>query len=369
MKWFLISIICIVVILLVIFIMLVFVMMIRLINMKKSKITTKNGIDENSYVKLGGIQQHIKIVGEDEGNPIILILHGGPGMAIPYMEYYCYKYLESDYTIVHWDQRGSGRTYYANVSMRIENELSVDILLNDLDELIGYLAKRFDKKKIIIMGQSWGTVLGSIYSLRHPEKLEAYIAVGQVVDFYKGDCMAISAAIEAATKAGKTEDINELNQLLTGLKRVEDIKKLDNEASAQLHTLIFKYLSCDGVMSMWGQIWTGITSPNMTLRDLRWFMNISTIEKSIKFESPLLEFLFCKLDLYAYGTQYKVPVYFISGDHDWTTPYPLVEEYYNTITADKKKLILIENTGHAPYVDNPIAFCEGVKTVLNYNAN
>ncbi len=84
---------------------------IRLINCNKAEINTSNGIQDNVYVKIGGIKQYMQIRGEDMNNPVILWLHGGMGFHITYLTPYYQTALESDYTIVCWEQRGCGRTY------------------------------------------------------------------------------------------------------------------------------------------------------------------------------------------------------------------------------------------------------------------
>ena len=168
---------------------------IRLINAKKNYISQANGIQENIYVEIGGIEQYLQIRGEDQDNPIVLWLHGGPGFPLAYLSCYYQKDLEADYTIVCWEQRGCGRTYYKNND---SGELTTDRLVADMDELVDYLCERFQKDKIIIMGQSWGTVLGVKYLNENPQKVAAYIGIGQVTEFKQGKIYSAQAAIQKA---------------------------------------------------------------------------------------------------------------------------------------------------------------------------
>ena len=123
----------------------------RIHNSLESKIDTDLGTQENIYVTIGGIEQYLQIRGEDRNNPVILWLHGGPGFPLTYLTYYYQTALEKDYTIVCWEQRGCGRTFYRNKG---DNNLAIEQLLADTDEIIDYLRGRFGKDKIIIMGQS-----------------------------------------------------------------------------------------------------------------------------------------------------------------------------------------------------------------------
>lgn len=155
----------------------------RIHNSLQSKIDTNTGIQENIYITIGGIEQYLQIRGEDRDNPIILWLHGGPGFPLTYLTYYYQPALEKDYTIACWEQRGCGRTFYRNKG---GGNLTIEQLLADTDEVIDYLRERFGQEKIIIIGQSWGTVLGMDYINIHPEKVAAYIGVGQVTNFSQG---------------------------------------------------------------------------------------------------------------------------------------------------------------------------------------
>ena len=93
------------------------------------------------------------------------------------------NYLTDEYTVVCWDERGCGRSYYRNVNIDPDNEtLSFDAQLADLDALVDYLCERFSQDQVIIIGHSYGTMLGSRYVLAHPEKVSAYIGIGQSVN-------------------------------------------------------------------------------------------------------------------------------------------------------------------------------------------
>ena len=108
--------------------------------------------------------------------------------------------LEEDYTFVSWDQRGCGRTYYANPDMDMKTQLSKEILLKDLDDLVDYLRSRFNADKVILFGHPWGTELGSEYVQKHPEKVKAYLGVGQTVEGFGGYYLAAKEALRLANE-------------------------------------------------------------------------------------------------------------------------------------------------------------------------
>lgn len=181
----------------------------KLFNAHKYKIRSKSGIQKEEYVTIGGIKQYIQLRGCNKSNDMILVLHGGPGSNMAYYSYRWQSELEKEYTIVHWDQRGCGNTYYADTSVE---KPDLQQLLSDLDELISYLCSEYNRDRLILMGHSWGTYLGSVYSLQHPEKLLAFISVSQMIDFRKSENVSVQKAVCNANECGKTSDVKKISK-------------------------------------------------------------------------------------------------------------------------------------------------------------
>lgn len=147
---------------------------------KKYRILSSNGIDEKLFVNINGQNQYVFIRGKDVNNPIILNLHGGPANPDAFFTYEFAKEISEDFTYVSWDQRGCGRTYYKNRNIDSKNDtVDFEQALKDVDELVKYLCTRFKKDKVIIMGHSYGSLLGVSYVSKYPERVERYIGIGQ----------------------------------------------------------------------------------------------------------------------------------------------------------------------------------------------
>ena len=346
---------------LVLLIILAFVLF-RIHNSLKSKIDTDTGIQENNYVTIGGIEQYMQIRGEDRNNPIILWLHGGPGFPLTYLNYYYQTDLENDYTIVSWEQRGCGRTYYRNESVDIIN---IEQMIADTDEIIDYLRERFGQKKIIIIGQSWGTVLGMNYINIHPEKVAAYVGVGQVTNFKQGKIYAAECARKKAIDSGNDKDADLLGYGIEQLTTTDSIEKLDTKSLEKMIAVSMKYLKCDGEMSGIEQIFSAITSPEMLWDDAKWFLYASNTQNIISSQNSLVEYMYFRFDIRDFANQYNIPICFVQGDSDWITPTDMVADYFQTITLEQKEIIIIKNAGHTPFLDNPEQFCEVVKNFLS----
>lgn len=148
----------------------------------KYRIFSSGGIDEKLYVNINGQDQYVFIRGKDINNPIILHLHGGPANPDAFFTYEFAQEITDEFTYVSWDQRDCGRTYYKNKHIDPENE-STDFgqAIKDVDELVNYLCKRFKENKIVIMGHSYGSLLGASYVAKYPERVERYIGIGQSI--------------------------------------------------------------------------------------------------------------------------------------------------------------------------------------------
>ena len=331
-----------------------FVCVVRGVTYLSNRIDTPNGVDEGIYVTLGGQEQYLRIRGEDTANPVMMWLHGGPSSPDAFTNYTFQKHLVDEYTVVNWDQRGCGRTYYRNKDTDPNNETaSFEQAQADLDELVDYLTDRFNTDKVIIVGHSYGTMLGSKYTLTHPDKVAAYIGVGQFVDL-ESDVYSYENALEIAKSKG--DDTSALEEAYS--KYSNDMTLLN---MMNLRGLVGKYHTAEKEANT---IWLGVASPYMGFDDLRWFLKqMGDFEEYIKLNQQLFDSIMVA-DVRDYGMEYQVPVGFISGSEDWTTPVKYSEDYYNAVSAPMKDFALIDACGHSPHYDAPEAFCNELKEMV-----
>lgn len=327
----------------------------KAVNYFHNHITAENGIDEGIYVDLGGQEQYLLIRGENTDNPVMIWLHGGPSSPEGFANYYFQKYLVDDYTVINWDQRGCGRTYYRNIKNDPENKtVTFEQAKADLNDLVDYACRRFDKEKVIIVGHSYGTLLGSSYVLSNPERVAAFVGVGQVVTI-ESDIYSYEDALKKASAKG--DDTT---------KMVEAYNKYVNDSSLLNMMELRKYTApYHKAEKSANTIWTGIASPYMGIDDIRWFLKqMGSLEEYIQLNQQLFDYIL-SVDVRDYGMEYSVPVGFISGSQDWTTPAKYAQDYYDDITAPEKRIALIEGCGHLPQYDDPAVFCEELKGMLN----
>ena len=118
-------------------------------------------------------------------------------------------------------------------------------------------------------------------------------------------------------------------------------------------------------VSALGQMWMEIASPSFSFEDMKWYLKVaSDMNGFLQLEKPVLDEAIA-FDLNNLSKQYKVPVYYISGEADWQTPRVMVEDYYKKVEAPDKAMVVIKNAGHSPFIDQPEKFQEAVKSLLS----
>ena len=317
----------------------------------------RNGVNEQIYVQLDGSEGFINVFGTSESNPVIISLHGGPGAPSSFVDYDWQDYLADDYTIVSWDETGCGRSYYHNADVNPDNTgLSFEQQLADLDALVDYCCDRFGQDQVIILGHSYGSMLGSTYVMEHPEKVSAYIGVGQCVnetDYY-GEVYAYEDALRIAQEQGDDTSAMEA--------AYEDfMSDLSLEHLLTLRTYTTAYHPQTDMADT--ATAAAIYSPILGVDDARWYL--LEIEATMgdplymELEAPL-EDAMLNFNLYDIG-QYQVPVLFISGSCDWACPSELVETY-----ADEHGLqyVAMEGCGHSPQGQHPDQFADIIRGFL-----
>ncbi len=341
--------------------LLLIIVAVRMINAGKTKIKTPLGIQESTYIDINGIKQYVQIRGENTDNPVMIFIHGGPASPMGYVSSYYQKELESKLTIINYDQRGCGRTYYKN---NCKADADIDTLVSDLNALVEYAKERFSKEKVLIAGHSWGTVIGSIYVQKYSENVECYIGISQITNLYENKLDAARLALEKDQMKG-TEDEQKLKKLLDRMSKVNKYEDMSLDDLNQLVSITAKYIAGDGQMSGLQQMWTGITSPDMNMDDMKWFL--AQMDTSGFFESNknIMDYAFFGFDIRELPAEYQVPVYYISGEGDYAVCQKDAEEYYESIEAPRKNFYKLENVGHCMFMDNPKLYCDTIDDILS----
>lgn len=327
----------------------------RLITWTGIRITGANGVDEGVYVPIGGQEQYLLIRGGDVSNPVVIWLHGGPSSPDGYVNHVWQQHLTGHYTFINWDQRGCGRTYFRNISADPDNlTVTFDQALTDLDMLVDYARTRFGQEQVIIVGHSYGTLLGSRYALAHPEKVAAYIGVGQMVSI-ESETYSYEHALGIARERG--DDVSAMEAAHAAYLAEPTLPRMIamRRTTAPYHTAEREA----------NTIWLGVSSPCMGWDDLRWFLvQCGDMEDYFARNQQLFDYMF-SADLRDSGLTYAMPVGFITGRSDWVTPAKYAQDYHDAITAPEKQIALLDGCGHTPHYDAPEEFCQILDGMLS----
>jgi proline iminopeptidase len=177
------------------------------------RIMTPTGVERLESVRIGGIDQWVSIRGADRRNPVLLLIHGGPGYVSIPMSWWFSRGWEEYFTVVQWDQRAAGKTHLLTDPATIAATLTRERMIADTEEMAAWVRKELGKDKIFVLGHSWGSFLGLQLAEHHPEWLYAYIGVCQLIDGPESERRGWRFAMDAARRAGSAEAVRELEAI------------------------------------------------------------------------------------------------------------------------------------------------------------
>lgn len=93
-------------------------------------------------VTIGGLSQSVWFRGVDTKKPAVILLHGGPGISESALFRHYDAALEQNFLMVYWEQRGTGRSYHADIP---RESMTIDRFKRDLDEIVDLVRRRFGK--------------------------------------------------------------------------------------------------------------------------------------------------------------------------------------------------------------------------------
>lgn len=312
------------------------------------KITSQTGIESLEQVHLGGVDQWILIRGWKRDAPVVLFMHGGPGF--PCMPFaHVAADLEKRFVVVHWDQRGAGKSYSHSIP---ESSMNMNQFVADTLELTDMLRMRFKQPRVLIGAHSWGSMIAALAVAEAPDRFAAYIAISQAANAPESERMMYRWALDKAAAEGNEEASTELKQLgMPPYERFGDYYKMTDRIahySAQQHSPVsrsrFVRLAFESPFYSWA--------------------DLVRIPLGYRFSfSQLWREAFYHTDLLKQAARLDVPVFFFLGTNDHTAiaSAAMAERYFNALDAPRgKRLIWFEHSGHWPQIEEPRRFQEEV---------
>ena len=292
-------------------------------------------------VEINGTGHEIMIRGVDRRNPIVIFVHGGPGCSeIPYVRKY-QQLLEEKFTIVHYDQRGSGKSYHF---FEDYSELTSDLLVDDLLTLTDYVTEKLGQKKALLIGHSFGTYIGMKAAAKAPDKFAAYIGIGQVANHLESELDSLDYSIEQAKRAGNLDDAEQLELLRGPIERGETITP---------RGMVRKYGGAARLIDDNMDYYKGfLFNPEYNLLDvIRYVKGVSLSQKVLLAEES-------RNEITSIVDHLDIPCFFIMGKYDYMTSVHAAKNFFDVLKAPAKDFVVFEKSAHYPQFEEKELFAE-----------
>lgn len=313
---------------------------------EQQRLVAPNAIEISEAVNLGGLPQWITLRGTDRANPVIVYVHGGPGAAEMGRSWPYQRSWEDFFTVVQWDQPGTGKTLRAAGEAANRAHLTRAQMADDLVALIAWVRQRLGVERVILLGHSWGNVIGLDAAQRKPEWVAAYVGVGPLMNLRANEQAQYEALLAEARRRGDAAALAEL----------EAISPYPGDGEIPFEKV--------NVARKWVMAWGGLAayrsdanfyfraarlSPYYTDEDRR------AIDAGGQLSVPVLLPDMRRVDHTAIR-QVRYPVFMLLGRHDLTTPSSVIEPWLEKLQAPLKQLVWFEQSAHLAPHEEPGRF-------------
>lgn len=308
------------------------------------RITNACGIVEERFVRIGGIDQWIGIRGENEANPVLLVVHGGPGSSCSIFTPQIRAW-ENHFTVVQWDQRGSGRTF-GRLGRRGSGEISMEQLICDGIEVAEYLRTGLRKDRIFLLANSFGSTFGMQIARRRPDMFYAYIGADQNVGMVRERDENWSEVMNRLRAAGLNKGVKALERIGADPARwtpddFTAVARWTMKSDPQGFSRTMKFLK--------DAVWY---APGWRLKDIRAF--VSGMHFSLERLLPEAS----RYDAWQQGMQFEIPFFIYQGENDVLLRPRLARAYFDDVVAPIKRMVLISDAGHFAAFMQPKQFLD-----------
>ena len=298
-----------------------------------------HGIAELTTVRLGGSDQVVMIRAAHDDNPVLLYLSGGPGQSDLALSRSLSTGWVRDFVFVDLDQRGNGKSYPAIDPV---SSMTVDQAVSDVIELTEYLRSRFAEEKIYLMGESWGTILGTLAVQRRPDLYHAWIGSGQMVDILETDRRIYSDLVAYASRTGDTALAATLDEV--GPPPYRDFPWTNSNLLAWYELLYKPYTPSSASVARADA--AGL-DPFGVLGSEYSFIEKANVLRGLIDTFYVLYPQLYDLDLRQDVQTLEVPVYILDGAAELQGRRALVTEWFDQLEAPTKQLITYQDAAHS----------------------
>lgn len=303
------------------------------------QIKGENSISMLEQIEINGAGHEVMIRGVDRSNPILIIVHGGPGCSeIPYVRKY-QKELEQHFTVVHYDQRGSGKSYHF---FEDYSNLTTDVLVDDLLALSDVVSKELNQEKVILIGHSFGTYIGMKAAAKAPAQFHAYIGIGQMADTLQSELESMEYTLEQAKQAGNEADVEKLELVRGSIEQGNDLTP---------RILLQKYGGAARLINENRDYISGfLLNPEYNGLDMIRFYSGMFSSQDILLREAFDQNLPDIVD------HLDIPIYFVMGKYDYMTTANAARDYFKGLDAPIKDFVVFNESAHYPQFEEKDKF-------------
>jgi pimeloyl-ACP methyl ester carboxylesterase len=279
------------------------------------------------------------IRGHSLDNPPLVMLHGGPGFSETVFFRHYNATLERAFTVVYWDQRGTGKSYSKTIP---PSSMNVEQFLSDLDQLADVVRASLGSKRVILFGHSWGSVLGALYAARFPEKVSVYVGGAQIGDAQAGEARSYELAVAEARRRRNRKALAALERIGPPPYTADDVftertwlQRLEGQLGPKMFSTMGRMVQRSNEGSL-------LDLP-ATMRGFRFSLRAMWAEVS-------------KLNLIEAAPALQMPVFLFLGRRDHWVPPETSMAYFDALSAPSKRVVWFEESGHEMFADEPAKF-------------
>jgi pimeloyl-ACP methyl ester carboxylesterase len=298
-------------------------------------------ISEKDFVDINGVEQGMFIKSKDRRHPVLLYLHGG--MPDYFLTRRYPTGLEDLFTVVWWEQRGSGLSYGAAMP---PESMTLEQMISDTLEMTEYLRRRFGQEKIYLMGHSGGTFIGVQAAARAPQLYYAYIGMAQMSNQLESEKSAYEYMLGRFKESGDARMVRKLEAAPVTTAEGTPGKYL------ALRDIAMHGLGIGTTHDMKSVI-SGIFLPSLTSREYTLTEKINMWRGKSRSGVSLLWDKMLSTDLAKEVPELAVPVYFFHGIYDYTCSYAEAKSYFERLKAPVKGFYSFEHSAHSPLFEEP----------------
>lgn len=297
-------------------------------------------VAEAAFLRIGGLDQWVLVRGRSVANPLLIVVHGGPGSSETAFYRSFNAELEAAFTVVYWDQRGAGRSYAKSIPV---TSMTIERFVDDLGELIAAMLARFGKQRVVLMCHSWGTVIGTMYTSRSPATVAAYVGIGQVSNMAESEAESYAFVLAEAERRGHRKALEQLRAMGPPPHSIAALGR-------QRRWLMTFGGSFGARITLRKLIWRGVKTPEASVFDL------VRIVRGSMFSLRALWGQLAAIRLDRDHRHLDVPVFFCLGRHDLQVVATVSARYFDQIDAPQKELVWFEHSGHMVPFEEPAQF-------------